>query len=162
MARGQTGIGATVRAAARNHRGHRLVVGSQAEGVGGIEEAIVQKATLKSIDAVYAKLQRKFEAFRTKTPLFSVDPLGAKIGVKEGLEKGDKYEVLEKQIDAEGKVKWKRKGVVTVDKKNIWDNTVDAQEVDEEGNPVKKQDITFTHSKGKGKYYPGMLLRHIN
>lgn len=137
-----------------------LVTGLSKDSQG--EEAIVQKATLKSIDAVYAKLQRKFESFRTKTPLFSVDPLGAKIGLKEGLEKGDKYEVLEKQIDAEGKVKWKRKGVVTVDKKNIWDNTSDAEEVDEEGNPVKKQDITFTHFKGKGKYYPGMLLRQIN
>ncbi|MGB0881377.1 MAG: hypothetical protein ACPGSO_00380 [Vicingaceae bacterium] len=137
-----------------------LVTGLSKDSQG--EEAIVQKATLKSIDAVYAKLQRKFEAFRTKTPLFSVDPLGAKIGLKEGLQKGDKYEVLEKQIDAEGKVKWKRKGVVTVDKKNIWDNVSDEEELDEEGNPVKKQDITFTHFKGKGKYYPGMLLRQIN
>lgn len=126
------------------------------------ESAIVQKATIKSIDAVYGKLQRKFEAFRTKTPMVSVDPIGAKIGLKEGVEKGDKYEVLEKQIDEDGKVKWKRKGVVVVDKKNIWDNVSDEDEVDEEGNPVKKQDIKFTHFKGKGKYYPGMLMRQIN
>jgi hypothetical protein len=126
------------------------------------KEAIVKKATIKSIDAVYSKLQRKFEAFRTKTPMVSVDPIGAKIGLKEGVEKGDKYEVLEKQIDAEGKVKWKRKGTVTVDKKNIWDNTSDEEELDENGEPIKKQTITFTHFKGKGKYYPGMLLRQIN
>ncbi|MGB0886920.1 MAG: hypothetical protein ACPGSL_02250 [Vicingaceae bacterium] len=126
------------------------------------KESIIQKATLKSIDAVYAKLQRRFEAFRTKTPMVSVDPIGAKIGLKEGVQKGDRYEVLEKQMDADGKVKWKRKGTVTVDKKNIWDNVSDEGELDENGKPVKKQDITFTHFKGKGKYYPGMLLRQIN
>ena len=126
------------------------------------EEAIVKKATLKSIDAVYGKLQRKFEAFRTKTPMVSVDPIGAKIGLKEGVKKGDKYEVLEKQIDADGKVKWKRKGTVTVDKKNIWDNASEEGELDTDGNPIKTQDIKFTHFKGKGKYYPGMLLRQIN
>lgn len=129
------------------------------------EESIIQKATLKSIDAVYGKLQRKFEAFRTKTPMVSVDPIGAKIGLKEGVQKGDKYEVLEKQIDADGKVKWKRKGTVTVDKRKIWDNTLDDNEgpLDENGNPiVDESEIKFTHFKGKGKYYPGMLLRQIN
>tara|TARA_B100000809_G_C15129378_1_gene527702 strand:+ start:616 stop:2010 length:1395 start_codon:yes stop_codon:yes gene_type:complete len=137
-----------------------LVTGLSKDSQG--EEAIVQKATIKSIDAVYGKLQRKFEAFRTKTPMVSADPIGAKIGLKEGVEKGDKYEVLEKQIDADGKVKWKRKGTVTVDKKNIWDNVSEEGDLDEDGNLIKKQDIKFTHFKGKGKYYPGMLLRQIN
>jgi hypothetical protein len=94
--------------------------------------------------------------------MVSADPVGAKIGLKEGVQKGDKYEVLEKQIDADGKVKWKRKGTVTVDKKNIWDNVSEEGELDEDGKPVKKQEITFTHFKGKGKYYPGLLLRQIN
>ncbi|MBL4670300.1 MAG: hypothetical protein JKY30_13705, partial [Flavobacteriales bacterium] len=84
------------------------------------KDMIIKSATLKSINAVYNKLQKKFEAFRTKTPLVSSDPLGAKIGMKEGLEGGDKFEVLEKQIDKDGKVKWKRKGVIKVDKKKIW------------------------------------------
>jgi len=127
------------------------------------EEAIVQKATIKSIDAVYGKLQRKFEAFRTKTPIVSSDPIGAKIGLKEGVEKGDKYEVLERIEDEnENFLKWKRKGTVTVDKKNIWDNVSKEGDLDEDGKPIKKQKITFTHFKGKGKYYPGMLLRQIN
>ena len=137
-----------------------LVTGLSKDSQG--EEAIVQKATIKSIDAVYGKLQRKFEAFRTKTPMVSADPIGAKIGLKEGVQKGDKYEVLEKQIGADGKVKWKRKGTVTIDKKNIWDNVSEEGDLDEDGNPIKKQDIKFTHFKGKGKYYPGMLLRQIN
>lgn len=129
------------------------------------EEMIIKNATLKSVDAVYAKLQRKFEKFRTKTPLISIDPLGAKIGLKEGLEKGDKYEVLEQVVDEKGKVTYKRKGIITVDKKKIWDNRFAAGEtpLDEEGNPVELDNaIEFTHFKGGKGYYPGMLIRQIN
>ena len=128
-------------------------------------EAVIKIATIKSIDAVYAKLQKKFEQFRTKTPLVSAKPLGAKIGLKEGLEGGDKYEVLEKSIDAEGKVKWKRKGVIKVDKNKIWDNMYsvgDGPTLDENGEEVKGNGVKFTHFKGGKGYYPGMLLRQIN
>ena len=136
-------------------------MGKNAEG----KDMIIKNATLKSINAVYNKLQKKFEAFRTKTPLVSVGPLGAKIGMKEGLEGGDKYEVLEKQFDKDGKVKWKRKGVIKVDKKNIWDNRFAAGEtlLDENGEPMKPEnDLEFTHFKGGKGFYPGMLLRQIN
>lgn len=136
-------------------------LGSNAEN----EEMIIKNATLKSVNAVYAKLQRKFEKFRTKTPLISTDPLGAKIGLKEGVEKGDKYEVLEQIVDEKGKVSYKRKGVITVDKKNIWDNRFAAGEtpLDEEGNPIEVDNsIEFTHFKGGKGYYPGMLIRQIN
>lgn len=129
------------------------------------ENMIIKNATLKSVDAVYAKLQRKFEKFRTKSPLVSIDPLGAKIGLKEGLEKGDKYEVLEQVIDSEGKTIYKRKGIITVDKKNIWDNRFAAGEepIDENGNPIEiDNNIEFTHFKGGKGYYPGMLIRQIN
>ncbi len=127
--------------------------------------AIVETATLRSINSVYAKLQRKFEPFRTKTPLVSADPLGAKIGLKEGLEAGDKYEVLEQVADAEGKITYKRKGVIKVEKGKIWNNmySVGEEPVDEEGNPIKvDSSIEFTHFKGGKGYYPGMLLRQIN
>ena len=130
------------------------------------EEMIIKNATLKSIDAVYAKLQRKFEKFRTKTPLVSVDPLGAKIGLKEGLEAGDKYEVLEQVADAEGKISYKRKGVIKVEKGKIWDNMYnvgEGQPLDENGNPIESDSsVQFTHFKGGKGYYPGMLIRQID
>jgi hypothetical protein len=129
------------------------------------KDMIIKNATIKSVDAVYAKLQKKFEQFRTKTPLISAKPLGAKIGLKEGLEGGDKYEVLEKSIDAEGKVKWKRKGVIKVDKAKIWNNMYGVGEgpaLDVEGNEIKGNGVEFTHFKGGKGYYPGMLLRQIN
>ncbi|MBI2281179.1 MAG: hypothetical protein HYU68_10885 [Bacteroidetes bacterium] len=129
------------------------------------EDMIIKNATLKSIDAVYAKLQRKFEKFRTKTPLTGVDPLTAKIGLKEGVENGDKYEVLEQTIDELGKVKYKRKGVINVEKNKIWNNKFAPGEepVDEEGNPIKLDyTLDFTTFKGGKGYYPGMLIRQIN
>ncbi len=129
------------------------------------EDMIIKNATLKSIDAVYAKLQRKFEPFRTKTPLVSSDPIGAKIGLKEGLEAGDKYEVLEQSFDAEGKVSYNRKGVIKVEKGKIWNNMFNAGEtpVDEQGNPIEVDaSIEFTHFKGGKGFYPGMLLRQID
>jgi len=136
-------------------------LGSNAES----EEMIIENATLKSINSVYNKLQRKFEPFRTKTPLVSIDPLGAKIGLKEGLEGGDKYEVLEQQFDTEGRVTYKRKGIIKVDKKNIWNNkyNIGEEPLDEEGNPIEiENNIEFTHFKGGKGFYPGMLIRQIN
>ena len=129
------------------------------------EEMIIKRATLKSIDAVYAKLQRKFEKFRTKTPLTSIEPLAAKIGMKEGVENGDKYEVMEQSITAEGKIEYKRKGVISVEKNKIWDNRFAPGEepVDEEGNPIKLDySMDYTTFKGGKGYYPGMLIRQIN
>ncbi len=130
------------------------------------EDMIIKNATLKSINSGYNKLQRKFEPFRTKTPLVSVDPLGAKIGMKEELEGGDKYEVLMPQYDADGRLKYKRKAVIKVDKSKIWDNRFNAGEapLDENGEPMKPEnDLEFTHFKGKkGGLFPGMLIRQIN
>lgn len=125
------------------------------------EEQLVAVATVRAIDAVIAKLQRKFEVFRTKTPLFSTEPLGAKIGLKEGLEKGDRYEVLEQVQDDEGRTRYRRKGVIKVDKDKIWDNRFMADEEREESGEAP-QTIEFTIFSGPGKFYPGMLIRQIN
>ncbi len=122
------------------------------------EEQLVAVATVKAVDAVIAKLQRKYEVFRTKTPLISGDPLSAKIGLKEGLEGGDKYEVLEQTIDKNGKTFYKRQGVIKVDKKQIWDNLFMAGEERESTEEIKE----YTLFKGGKKYYSGMLIRQIN
>lgn len=124
------------------------------------EEDLIKMATVKATDQAIAKLQRKFEEFRTKTPLHSVEPLTAKIGLKEGLEPGDKFEVLESQIGLDGKIIYKRKGVITVKKGMIWDNTYVPDE--EKGN-VPPQYIDATHFNGaSGQFYPGMLIKQIN
>ena len=122
------------------------------------EEKLIRVATIRAIDAVIAKLQRKYEIFRTKTPLFSGDPLAAKIGLKEGLEKGDKFEVLEQIMDKNGRTRYKSKGVIKVDKNNIWDNRFMAEEEQNEAEIL----LEYTLFKGGKKFYTGMLIRQIN
>ena len=46
----------------------------------------------------------------------------AKIGLKEGLEGGEKFDVLELGFTSSGARKWKKKATIKVDKKAIWDN----------------------------------------
>tara|TARA_R110002050_G_scaffold57866_7_gene130264 strand:+ start:58589 stop:60775 length:2187 start_codon:yes stop_codon:yes gene_type:complete len=118
---------------------------------------LISVATVKSTHKAIAKLQRKYEIFRTKSPLLNGDPLSAKIGLKEGLEKGDKYEVLEQIINKEGLTEYKRVGVIKVDKSHIWDNRFMA---DDEMSNSEFEYTTFTGSKNK--YFSGMLIRQIN
>lgn len=128
------------------------------------EEELVRIATVKAVDAVIAKLQKSHDVFKTKTPLFTVDPLSAKIGLKEGLEKGDKYEVLEQNIDELGKTKYVRKGTIKVDEQ-IWDNRYMAgeeQPADSTGAVVAKPTFDRTLFKGgSSSFYPGLLIRQI-
>ncbi len=124
------------------------------------EEELIAIATVRAIDAVIAKLQRKFEVFRTKTPLFTVDPLAAKIGMKEGLKKGDRFEVLEQVMDRHGRTKYKRRGVIKVNKKHIWDNRYEAGKGGDASNEASQ--LGYTTFKGSGKYYSGMLIRQLN
>lgn len=140
-----------------------LVTFSLKKGEGNRSEAdIIKLATVRNLDAVYAKLQKKYDVFKTKTPLFSGVPLTAKIGLKEGIKGGDKFEVLEQMLDMEtGKTTYKRKGVIKVDKKQIWDNRYSADEtaepqVDKKGNPIET-----TLFKGGKNFYQGMLIRQI-
>ncbi len=123
-------------------------------------EELIAIATRRAIDAVIAKLQRKYEVFRTKTPLYSVDPLSAKIGMKEGIEKGDRFEVLEQVLGNNGRTKYKRRGIIKVDKKHIWDNRYEAGKGGDESNEASK--LGFTKFRGIGKFYEGMLIRQIN
>ncbi|OQY03443.1 MAG: hypothetical protein B6I20_05010 [Bacteroidetes bacterium 4572_117] len=122
------------------------------------EEELITVATIRAVDAVIAKLQRKYEVFRTKTPLYSANPISAKIGLKEGLKKGDKFEVLEQVADKSGRTRYKRKGVIKVDKNNIWDNRFMATE---EQNSIGNM-LEYSLFKGGKNYYKGMLIRQIN
>lgn len=120
---------------------------------------IINLATIRNMDAVYAKLQKKYDVFKTKTPILSNSPLCAMIGMKEGLKGGEKFEVLELMEDEEtGKRSYKKVGKITVDKKSIWDNRYNAGELADDGNT----DIKYTRFKGnKKKIFAGMLIRQI-
>ena len=129
------------------------------------EEDLIRIATTKAVDASIAKLQRKFEEFRTKSPLYTGYPITAKIGLKEGLESGDRFEVLERTLDETGKTKYIRKGVITVDGSKIWDNRYMAAEekaASNKGNSASNTELLDrTYFNGSEKYYSGMLIRQI-
>ena len=135
------------------------------------EEELVAIATQNASDAVIAKLQRDYEVFKTKTPLFSGNPITAKIGMKEGLEAGDKFEVLEQNMDEKtGKTVYKKVGKIKIMKDMIWDNRVNigeepvaaAPEVDKDGKPLPpKPVLNCTTFKGGSKFYSGMLIRQV-
>ena len=126
------------------------------------EDQIITLATIRNIDAVFAKLQKKYDEFKTKTPLFTGNPITAKIGMKEGLEGGEKFVVLEQTLDPKtGLTKYVTKGNITVDKKLIWDNRYNAGEdpvaEGEEAKPV----LDRTTFKGGDKYYSGLLIKQL-
>lgn len=131
--------------------------------LGRTEDKIITEATVRSFNAVLAKLQRKYDQFKPKTPLYTGDPITAKIGLKEGLEGGDKFEVLEQVMDEKtGAVKYDRKGVITVDKKLIWDNRYSLNDTPEQVSDSEgKSSISVTTFKGGKNYYSGLLIRQI-
>jgi hypothetical protein len=124
------------------------------------EEDLIRMATVKATDRAIAKLEKKYEEFRTKTPLISIEPLAAKIGTKEGLEKGDKYEVINQIETPEGKTIYKRVGIITV--ATVWDNSYSPEEEEELKKQGKLPEQQYSTFKGSGKYYPGMLIKQIN
>lgn len=125
-------------------------------------EELVQVATINASDAVLAKLQKKYDIFKTKTPLLTVDPqITAAIGMKEGVEEGDKFEVLERSIDEEtGKTVYKRKGTLTVAKGGVWDNRYMADVLTGESQEDGALQATVFEGSAGG-LYPGMLIRQI-
>ena len=130
------------------------------------EDQIIEIATVRIVDNVYAKLQKKYDVFKTKTPLYTGYPITAKIGLKEGLEGGDKFDVLEQNIDPKtGVATYKSIGTIKVDKDLIWDNTFDAGEISV-AEPVAdasaaKPVVDRTTFTGGKKYYSGLLIKQI-
>ncbi len=117
---------------------------------------IIQLATIRNIDKGYTKLQKEYDVFKTKTPIINNDPIEAKIGMKEGLEGGEKFDVLEQVWDKHTQTTiYKKVGQVKVDKKNIWDNRYNMGEGD-----IENPEISATQFKG-AKVEPGMLLRQV-
>lgn len=124
------------------------------------EEEIIELATVRNVEKVFAKLQKEYDVFKPKTPLLSGDPITAKIGKKEGLEGGEKFEVLEQVINPKtGLTEYKKVGAVSVDKDLLWDNRFNAGTDPEDGEVDNSLDRTTF--KGSGKFYAGMLLRQV-
>lgn len=137
------------------------------------EAELIKDAVQKAIDKAIVKLQVKHEVFRTKTPIFQIDEKNrfvyAQIGTKEGVEKGDEYEILE-AVEEDGNTKYNVVGKVKAVEGAIWNNEVGAEdelkEAEAEGDKKTQEKLAaislkaskFEIKKGKD-LYPGMLLR---
>ena len=113
-------------------------------------EQIIDMALNRNIDNVFANLQKDFVVFRPVTPIKSGEPMTSEIGLKDGLEAGQSYEVVELQPNKEGVNVWTSVGSVSVDKKlPIWDNRAGAEfepVLGEDGMPITT--AAYTNFKG--------------
>lgn len=124
-------------------------------------ELMVRKACARAIDQNIADLQHRFEPFRIKTPITSVEPvIKAPIGKKEGVTATSNFEVLEVR-EKSGRTEYHRVGTVRPVETQIWDNRFMAET--EGGADSAFGATTFiTTSGNKVNFYPGMLLREID
>lgn len=120
---------------------------------------MVRKACQRAIDENVVDLQRNYEEFRTKSPLASVEPITAFIGMKEGVTADTKFEVLEVVELEDGKHKYNRVGVIQPIENLIWDNRYMALE--EGAQRATLGYTTFRKVSGKD-FTKGMLIREMS
>lgn len=119
---------------------------------------MVRKACQRAIDENVVDLQREYEEFRTKSPLVSVEPLTAYVGMKEGVTAKTKFEVLEVVEMENGKHKYNRVGVIQPISNLIWDNRFMAVE---EGAAGATLGYTTFRKVSGGDFAKGMLIREM-
>lgn len=129
----------------------------------GIKEnepvVMVRKACQRAIDENVVDLQRQYIEFRTKSPLVSVEPLTAYVGMKEGVAAGSKFEVLQPVEKEDGTYDYERVGVIEPIPGLIWDNRFMAVEEGAAGATLGY--TTFRTVSGKN-FAKGMLIREMS
>lgn len=122
-------------------------------------ELMIRKACQRALDENIADLQKKYEQFRIKAPIVTVNPtITAQIGLKEGVSPDSKFEVLEAQ-EKNGKTVYKRIAIIKPVNNKIWDNRFMASE--EKAYGADFGATTFTKESG-GEIIPGHLIRQID
>lgn len=126
---------------------------------------LLQLITARSIDKNIAALQTKYEAFRIKAPITSIEynkrgkvvGYRALIGTKEDIKNSSVFEILEVSVD-DGKLKFNKVGKAKVVNNRIWDNRFNALK---ENNVDVSVEGTLLKPKGRPikTVVPGMLLK---
>lgn len=123
------------------------------------EEKVIDISTVRNVDKVFSKLQKSNDVFKPKVPVLTAEPIAAKIGMKEGLNGGETFEVLELFEDPLTHLqKYRAVGRVVVAKDQVWDNRYNA------GEPMADQPegaLDRTYFSGSKRVQPGMLLRLV-
>jgi len=153
----------------KGRKGYRLKYVGKVESSGGttsflgIKEdepiVMVRKACQRAIDENVVDLQRNYEEFRTKTPLNTVEPLTAFIGMKEGVTPKSRFEVVEVVELEDGSHKYERVGEIEPIESLIWDNRFMAEEEGAVGATLGF--TTFRKVSGKD-FSKGMLIREMS
>lgn len=129
----------------------------------GIKEdepvVMVRKACQRAIDENVVDLQRQYIEFRAKSPLLTVEPLTAYVGMKEGVSTSSKYEVLQPVENEDGSYDYERVGVIEPIAGLIWDNRFMAEEEGAVGSTLGY--TTFRKVSGKD-FAQGMLIREMS
>lgn len=124
-----------------------------------IDNALINKTVIRNIDKLFAKLQRSYEVFAPVSQIISVDPLMADMGMKEGLEGGESFNLLEPTLDPEtNEIVWNSIGVVKVDKKGIWDNRYTLTEEAPAEDPTEIKGTVLSANK---KAAVGMVVKQV-
>lgn len=134
---------------------------SEKTGLEGVHDKndMIRKVCTRAIDKNVALLQKKYEEFKVKTPLYTTEPVAAKIGLKEDITIDSRFEVLEMVEKEDGRTEYKRVGVIKPIKGRIWDNRFMAEFEDEnKGADLNATEFEIVNGSG---FYPGMLIREI-
>lgn len=123
---------------------------------------LIKIVVYRTLDECVVKLQRNYEEFKIKEPIYDIDEDGyvvAKIGLKEGVSTHSKYEVIERIESSDGSMKYKKVGEIQPISNKIWDNRYMAME---DGAPNADLGGTlFEITSGAKNIYPGLLIREI-
>lgn len=122
------------------------------------QSKLIERVVARCLDINIMKLQREYPDFVIRAPLISTNPIQADIGLKEGVNTRQQYEVLEKETDKNGIMTYHRVGVIQPEEGQIKDNRYMAEE--DNDNASRPIFTTFKKVSG-GELFPGMLIREI-
>lgn len=122
---------------------------------------LIKIVMYRTMDESIVKLQRNYEEFKIKEPIYNIDDDGyviAKIGLKEGISVNSRFEVLERIETADGETRYKKVGELKPLEGKIWDNRYMAME---DGAANSDLEGTFFKVTSGRNLYPGLLIREI-
>lgn len=131
---------------------------SNFKGINGREEQI-RKVCTRAIDKAIAQLQKKHPQFRVRTPLLTVSPITAQMGLREDVDVNSKYEVLEVGESKDGRTTYKRVAVVKPKKGAIWDNRYLAEFEEDYNASIKATEFELVSGSIP---HEGVLIREID
>lgn len=128
------------------------------KGVNNREQQI-RKVCTRAIDKAISQLQKQHPEFRVRTPLSTVSPITAKIGLREDVTENSLYEVLEVGQTEDGRTTYKRVATIRPKKSAIWDNRYLAEFEDDYNHSITSTEFELVSGSIP---YAGVLIREID